>query len=204
MSRMRLIFVALGALSVLALAAPAAQAQGTLAVASCTLSPGGVTGTAGVDNIVGDVGDPGGPLDTDDGTFDFDGTATCAGADVAGPATVPPGTYTIAADGTYENLLCGTGTANGSATLSATVAGNNTRVEADFGLTFAAGTGKLTIVVKANSQVQVGPNIEIVAGGEGSGAINIIPNPQAAGGNCVTTNVTSFFVNGGFETTLTG
>jgi hypothetical protein len=201
MSRKRLIFLALGALSALAVAAPAAQAD-TMGVAACVLTPGQVTGTAGVDNIVGDVGDPGGPLDTDDGTFDFDGNATCAGADAAGPAVVAPGTYTIAADGTYQNLLCGTGTANGTALLSGT-GGNTTAIESTFGLTFAAGTGKLSIVV-TGGVVQVGASTETVQGGEGTGAINIVPNPQAAGGNCVTTDVTSFFVNGAFEASLSG
>jgi hypothetical protein len=188
--RKRLVSLALGVLSVLAVAAPAAQAQATMAELGCVLSPGGVTGTAGVDDIVGDVGDPGGPLDTDTGTFDFDGTAACAGTDVGGsPAVVLPGTYTIAADGTYENLLCGTGTANGAATLN----GGLTSIQASFGVRFVAGVGKMWIVVTGGT----------FQGGGGDGVISIT-NPQAAGGNCITTDMTSFPVNGGFELTLSG
>jgi hypothetical protein len=147
----RLVSLALGALSVLAVAAPAAQAQGTMAAAACVLAPGSVAGTAGVDSIISKLP---GLFETDDGAFDFNGNATCAGADVAGPAVVPPRTYTIDASGTYNNLLCGTGTANGTAWLTGT-GGNTTFIESTFGITFAAGTGKLSIVV-TGGQVQVG------------------------------------------------
>jgi hypothetical protein len=205
MSRTRLIFVALGALSVFAVAAPAAQAQGTMAELGCVIPPGQVVHTSPpVNNIVNDVLNGGGPLDTGQGGFTFNGSAFCAGADVAGPGLIPAGEYNLDATGTYQNLLCGTGTASGTAVLDGTF-GNTTLIDLTFGVTFAAGTGKLAIAV-TGGVVQVGANTETVQGGEGDGVISIIPNPllTGGGGNCITTDVNEFFINGGFETTLTG
>jgi hypothetical protein len=203
MSRMRLIFVALGALSVLAVAAPAAQAQGTMAELGCVIPPGEVVDTTSppVENIVDDTLDPGGALDTETGDFRFNGNLACAGADAAGPAAVPPGTYNLAAVGTHENLLCGTGTANGTASLNGVT--NPTSITSDFGLRFAAGVGKLTLVVDGGV-VQVGASLETVTGGQGTGVISIVPNPLFTGGNCIITSVNRFFVNGGFELSVSG
>jgi hypothetical protein len=205
--RKRLVSLMLGALSVLAVATPPAQAQGTMGAISCVTSfrnviifPFQTAGTGGVDDILGDTSDDGGPLDTDDGDFAFNGGVACAGADAAGPAIVGPGPYNISASGTYQNLLCGTGTANGTATLTGDV--DDTSIDFVFNITFAAGVGELSLTVTGGT-ADLGATTETIQGGGGRGVISIVPSPED-GGNCVTTDVTQFFVNGGFEATLSG
>src|SRR5688572_6115405 len=127
MSRKRLIPMALGVLSALALMAPAAQADDTFAVAACVLVPGSVDGNTTVPSVQSDALDggswePPGLLGPETGSFTFSGPAACGGADVAGNAGSTPdaivGVYDIDASGSFVNLLCGTGSANGDATLS--------------------------------------------------------------------------------------
>jgi hypothetical protein len=194
MPRRTLVSIATGALILLGMAAPAAHAQ--VAKMQCVLPPGQVTGTAGVDNALWKVFGPD-PRATDDGSFAFSGNVHCEG--IAQPGGSVGGIYRLNAAGTYQHLYCGTGTANGTAVLERGL----TRINSDFGITFAAGTGKLLKVI-TGGWLQGAFSGWPIQGGEGSGVIHIIPNPQASGGNCVTTDVTSFFVNGGWEMTVSG
>jgi hypothetical protein len=171
----RLILLSVTALTVLAFGASTAQAQTT--VLDCVLAPGEVTGTAGLDSIFGDITDLGGPLDTDDGTFMFEGDAMCVGLDGPWVAEL----YSIDAAGTYSNLLCGTGYAEGNAVLTGW-----RQHYLEFTIDFTAMTGDLRF--RSNDF--------------GSGVIEITPNWQSAGGNCITTDVTSFFVDGSFSVVI--
>jgi len=189
--------MALGALSAMAFIVPSAQAQtGVVGAAACVFE--GVSGQAapGVENIVSDLGPD--ILDTDSGTFGFTGSATCAGADANNvpPTVVGPATFELSAGGTYNNVICGTGTANGTANLTN---GGDTDINSTFGITFAAGVGKISLVVDGGTAAG-----EAVSGGNGDGAVNIIPNGLEGGGNCIDESVTSFVVNGAFSSTLTG
>lgn len=172
MSRKRLIpaVMALGLLSAMALGAPAAQAthdDDTMGEASCVLAPGSVAGTTiGVDDEDGVNGlgydNTNGLLDTDPGHFDFEGDAICTGFDVASETTpanrpiIPPTTFAIEAAGDYDNLVCGTGTANGDARLFGPVVpvGEITPIDVEiyteFGIKFVAGVGQLSFVVDAD------------------------------------------------------
>ena len=206
----RIPIVAVGLLAAMALAAPAAQADDTMGVSACVVGPG-VAGQTNVESIQGDLLSGGGwdplqLLDSDTGGFTFSGPATCTGVDVAGasgagtlglgPTVVAPTSVTITATGTYDNLICGTGTANGNATL----VGGGINLSSQFGLTFVSGAGKLSLV---NPTGSVGS--DTVNGGEGTGVIQIIPTGSAAGTvACGNGNVTSFTVLGGFEATLSG
>lgn len=275
MSRKRLIPVmALGLLGAFA-AVPAAQAHpdDAMGAAACVLAPGSVAGTTtvggedGVNNIVfDDLGIGGGwdpvtnLLDTDPGRFTFSGSAVCAGLDAAsedgtGPEvvgpTVAPGppptaTATIKAAGDFDNLICGTGTANGDAIIEAPVpadpgtANPGTLLFTEFGIKFVAGVGQLSFVVDADETAPAGGTVATgqrptepdrkeanmpmggypaspahshvgdnqIDGGEGQGVITITPNelkpPPGSAGNCLTTNVTEFIVNGAFYAFLSG
>lgn len=176
MSRMRLISVAaLASLSALAVGAPVASAShedDSLGVAVCVFN--GVSGQVvggedGVNSVSKDVfagnsWDPLSLLDTDPGRFTFSGAATCTGIDAASeagnqarpepadggavPGVVP---VTISAAGDYDNLICGTGTANGDAVVTST--GDNgaaIQVFTEFGIVFGVGNGVLDGVVDAD------------------------------------------------------
>jgi hypothetical protein len=103
--------------------------------------------TAGVQSML---------MDTDPGHFNFSGTAICKGRDVAaeGPAPagppnapapqiIPPGTYTITASGDFDNLICGTGTANGDAVIVGPVGTSPPTVQifTEFAIKFNGGVG---------------------------------------------------------------
>ena len=225
----------LGALAATAFIAPAAQAQipdDTFGVAACLLD--GLSGNASFDSFEKDLalnptphdgGASGWLLDIDSGTFTFGGFATCAPVDVAskspytangGWAVVVPDrrTFTVRAGGTYNNLICGTGTANGTANITGDAnllrAGNTgptgaTDIDFSLGITFAAGVGALSLVVSPGADGpdgggnEFGPNI--VTGGNGHGVIDILPTT----GSCSQgEGVTGFTVNGAFATTISG
>ena len=231
MSRKRLVSAMLGALAATAFIAPAAQAEphpdDTMAVLSCVLV--GLSGNAAVDSVEKDLavsptpndgGAPGWLLDTDSGTFTFGGTATCAAVDVASrtPYTANGGwavgagnAFPVTAAGTYNNLICGTGTANGTANIKGPAnllaAGNvgdgQTDVDTSFGITFAAGVGALSIVVSPGADGTGGNRVgnNTVTGGNGAGVIDILPTT----GSCAQgEGVTAFTVNGVYATTLSG
>lgn len=266
MSLKRLIPVmALVVACVMALGGGSALAQGTsddgdrdddtMGAAFCVLNPGSVSGQAapdedGVNAFENDIrfGDSWDPLelfDTDPGHFDFGGTATCFGFDLAdeddvdnpaaedmidakpdvteddsdgaedntGPEVVGPVQVDITAAGDYDNLFCGTGTANGDAILS--TPDGSIYIETTFGISFVFGVGHLSFTVTSDNvganDVEgqwdhaqgnhVGKNN--IDGGEGGGKI-VISATRPNGGNCGSTNVTAFDVNGGFGGSLSG
>lgn len=147
-------------------------------------------------------------LDTDGGKFTFDGSATCAGADAGGNTVgaVPPTTVALRAEGHFTNLICGTGQADGWATA---VAGN-VSLATRFGILFAGGHGKLDINhadgwVGLSGPGTIGPaGKQDIDNGNGNGYVNIKPTGNAADGNCVTTDVTSFSVTGAFGLVMSG
>ena len=199
-----------GCLMAAAFVAPAASAQeSTFGAAACVLTDGvsghlnPVVGTPG--GILGDLGNDitNLQLDTDSGSFDFSGTATCAGVDISGnPALGLPAEYDIDAGGEFDNLYCGTGTANGTANISGP---GPTSINSNFGLTFVAGAGALTLEV-SNRNGSAGTAFgQPITGGNGAGVINIAPNgATATSNNCVNSGVGSFDVHGAFSSTLTG
>ena len=198
-----LLFAAvLAVLIALALAAPAAEARGSYWHITCAVGPG-VAGQTNVESIQGDLLSGGGwdslqLLDSDTGGFTFSGPATCSGIGVSatGPKVLLPTAVTITATGTYDNLVCGTGTAGGNATLT----GPGINLVSPFALTFVSGAGKLSF---SNPTGTIGS--DDINGGDGSGYVEIVPTGSPGGTNpCVNGNVTSFTVLGGFEATLTG
>ena len=127
---------------------------------------------------------PAGPLAT--GTYSFSGDAlNCALANSNGTVIANGGAH-ITSSGSYLNLLCGTGTATGTAT----VAFSNGQTFSNIGSTiaFVGGTGALAVT----------------GGASGGGEVSIVPGDVPApvgagsGGNCVTTAVTQFKVYGNF------
>lgn len=204
--------LALGLLGAFAVAAPAANADNTRAQLTCALGPGVVVTTwsgaetAQEDLLWGGAWDPLRLLDVDSGTFDFQGPATCAGADVVGPSgssAFAPTQVTIRGTGTFDNLICGTGTAN----LTGSLIGGDYDLSVAAGLTFVAGAGKLTVT---NLGGRIGPNY--VARGEGTGYAQIVPtgrtgppvNRELPAVACATATATSFEVLGGFAATVSG
>jgi hypothetical protein len=193
-----------------AVAAIPASAQADVhGPAACVLTPMGVAGTSSVLSVQTDLAD-GVLLDTDTGTgasphFTFSGTATCAGVNVSAtpiPAVIPPGTYNISASGEFANLVCGTGTATGTATLSGGVAPNAVAISTTFGLVFVGGVGELSIAVTGGS---INSGTDPINSGSGIGVVDIIPNAtDPFGSNCITQDVHNFFVNGAFAAILGG
>ena len=137
-------------------------------------------GEDGVNSVMTDMNNGGGlpPLelfDTDPGHFNFSGNAICTGVDNAaednnqtGPEVFPhptedengqprvgPVISKIIASGDYDNLVCGTGTANGDAVLRAPDGPDadtldDVQIYAEFGIMFVAGTGELKFVIDAD------------------------------------------------------
>jgi hypothetical protein len=85
----------------------------------------------------------------------------------------------ITSSGTFANMVCGTGTAAGSATLSA------------FTSVAPPGSSEASITVSYHIQFVASVGILTVDGGGGGGIVQITP---VAPGNCVTTDVGSFMV----------
>jgi len=194
MSRRKLIpTTVLGLLTAFACMAPGAQANPSNATASCHLTPGGVDGNATI---------PAPPAMFTSGGFTFSGGATCSIAGVDGPAGTGPATpfaegplaATITASGTFNNLVCGTGTANGTATVTA----GADVIDASFGITFVNGAGHLSIDVTGGKD---NAGADAISGGNGHGGIDIVPTNA---GGCLTSPVTSFLVNGSFSSSLSG
>lgn len=168
MSLKRLVsFTALAAMGVLAVGAPTALAgheDDTMTVlpvgSACVLPPLATAGTAvtGGENGVNSPSYDGlaDLFDTDPGHFNFDGTAACVGLDIGheaeGNATLPDTDVVatlvnIYACGDYDNLIGGSGTANGDAVLTA----DGIEIHTEFGITFLAGVGYLSYVVDADA-----------------------------------------------------
>ena len=115
---------------------------------------------------------PAPPATGGSGTYTFSGPATCV---VNG--ALQSGTVTVS-DGAYQNTVCGTGTATGTADF----AGGITVNPLGFKIQFVAGVG----VIQATS------------GGTGGGVVDITPSNT---GGCATTAVTGFNVHGTFSGT---
>ena len=141
---------------------------GALALIPATASAVGTTATCVVAGATGLL-NPSVPLSGGSGAFDFAGTVVCQvnGAPVVG---------TISASGTYNNTVCGTGTADGSASIP----GLGTRT---FHIQFVAGAGIVSV-----------PDGALV---HTAGAVQLIPTgPDTSGPpNCVS----KFTVAGGFS-----
>jgi hypothetical protein len=171
MAPARLMLLAVTALSVLAFGAPSAHAQD--AVGSCVLVPATtIAQISPIASIPSDLTDAPGLLDVGAAGFTFNGDAVCAGIDGSPVAQV----YNVNGVGDSANLICGTGTAQGTVAL---VGG---RVHfLDFAISFTAGTGYLTFLPDD----------------VGAGVVEL--TPTTTGGNCVTTDVTQFFIQGAFS-----
>jgi len=111
------------------------------------------------------------------GTFSFTGPISCTGA--------ISGNSTITASGTYDNTVCGTGTATGTANFG----GHN----ATFTIQFAAGQGAFINSTvdgsTATGTVSIRPSTTQAAGEHGIAG-------TGAGGNNTTDCVNAFDVNG--------
>ena len=162
------------ALVAASLMAPSAMAA-TPATAKCAF-----TGLAG--NLTPPV--PAAPTLGGSGTFTFGGSATCALSHGGGPAV--PVNATINASGRYDNTVCGTGTATGTAsiTFQANSTGT-TSANATFSINFASGVGALHISSFVDNQGHKG---------QGGGEVTIVP----AQGSCTSGGVSAFTVAGGF------
>lgn len=126
---------------------------------------------------------------SNNGNFDFAGGANCAG-ELNNSPDVRTG-LTLQANGTYSNIVCGTGTANGIANL---LAGSSPLGSSAFGITFAAGQGVLSGTFTGDSS---GP----YAGTSGTtpGYVNISPGTaNAAGAPPAGPCITQFQVHGAF------
>ena len=179
--------VALGAIAAIAasfaVAVPSASAA---EVASCTFN--GLAGniTPGVPAVLGPNGPTGGS-----GTYTFGGSAlSCSYANSATGVTVPSTAATITSRGSFANLVCSTGTADGDPGAGGTTINfADPRVpdvtSASYHIQFVGGQGVMT-VASFNGQP--------VTGG---GYVKIVPHT----GNCITEDVTEFDVAGSFTVT---
>jgi hypothetical protein len=103
---------------------------------------------------------PAPPATGGSGSFTFTGSGNCVGPDGLRSGS-------LSASGSYSNIVCGTGTATGTASTPIGTFG--------FKITFANGAGVL----------------QITSGGTGGGSVDIAPSNI---GGCVTTAVTGFTV----------
>ena len=137
--------------------------------------------------------------DTDGGTFNFSGTATCTGEDLTGNTIgeFGPETVTITAHGTYTNLVCGTMKFDADASL------NSGRVDltAKFGIDFVDGRGK-AVISHFDGIVTIDGVDQDVDDDVGDGVINFVPSE----GDCSTSasGVTQWDLSGSFAADLAG
>lgn len=119
-----------------------------------------------------------GPSNPDPGSYTFS-SSLCAGVSADTDAEV--GTCAISSSGTYHSVVCGTGTADGTSTItggSIAVPGPEATLSGPYHIQFVAGVGLLTGSESADGDVTVG-------------VVDIIPT----GGNCVQ-GVTQFTASG--------
>jgi hypothetical protein len=109
------------------------------------------------------------------GSFTFGGSAVCS------VNTDPPALSTLSASGTYVNQICGTGTADGSASLNVG-GGAHVYSSVGFHIDFTSSVG----VVNINN-------------GAGRGAVQISPTAPGTNGHDCTSQ---FLVDGGFNGTI--
>lgn len=140
-------------------------------------------------------------MDTDPGTFTFNGPADCQAVDVASeiganPEAIAPINATWSISGKFKSLACSTMMLSGDGTL----VGNNVKLTMHMhvGATVAGGAGRMSIVLDPNLPGNL--NNDAISTGEGRGTVHVAPRS----GNCVTTNVTEFLVDGAFTTRFSG
>jgi hypothetical protein len=126
--------------------------------------------------------------DVENGNYTFSGSATCVKVDSDAGQATNSGVYStsISAAGPYANTVCGTGTADGTASVTSPLAGWEGPVNANYHIQFVGGNGALTISSVSNSER---------SGGSGGGYVNIVPTN---GGDCAVNDVAFFQVTGAF------
>ena len=167
--KLRTIFAAAGTLcaaGVLAVAMPLTAAADT------DVDAVAYTGVAGnLTPAILPITNPGGVLET--GTYTFSGGCAVAVSSDDLPAVSTSCSITSA--GSYLNVLCGTGTATGGATVASSI---------------ESATVSYTIVFVAGLGLQV-----VTSPVGGVGVVSIVPTNATSGG-CVTAAVSSFNVTG--------
>jgi hypothetical protein len=147
---------------------------------------GACTATDGIAPGIQDLNDP--------GCFSFAGSVPatppgvgCVFADLLNASETGLCTGTITSAGNYNNLVCGTGTVDGWATITTNVPGDQ-NIELDYTIIFVAGHGVVTVIPDAQDGHSDG------AGPIGAGVVDILPQPLIGG--CVTTAATGFTATG--------
>lgn len=214
----RLVLVAAtGAALVLAAAPPALalHEDDTKAELDCAFTALAGTANPGVASVLNDGV---GLVDTDDGEFDLDGDLTCGGLDTAGADkwVLPPmpDNLHLHGDGHFDNLVCGTLRAHGTATLtdngpSAVSTGSPLDVGIDltWGLDQLGGVSILTLTLENGQDGRIeakpgGAGIpdNMVHSGAGEGVVTAVP----LGNMCAATDETDWSLSGAFRLALAG
>jgi hypothetical protein len=125
------------------------------------------------------------------GTYTFSG-GCIAGASTDIPTDLPEvaTSCNISSSGTYLNLICGTGTASGTSTVSSAADGT---VSGAYTIVFVAGFGVLQNALIGNPPTT--PNPGLSPEGAAVGVVDIVPSNATSGG-CVTAAVSTFTVTG--------
>jgi hypothetical protein len=140
---------------------------------TCTLS--GVTGSISppVRAILSGTGGS--------GSFTFSGSVSCTGT--LGGSAMANASGSVAANGTFSNVICSTGTLDGNSNIS--VAGKT--LSAPFHVQLTAGEGHLTFTYTITGGS--------TGSGRGEGEVSATPSS----GNCINSDVTSFAISGVFH-----
>lgn len=140
------------------------------------------------------------------GSYSFNGDANCAAQDQDGDVLQPSAdgsNVTISSEGTYDNMVCGTGWAydtGGDSTTTVTPDDPSfpTIQGVGYEITFVGGTGPMRIGAGPATAPSAG-GAELAGNYVGGGVVNIVPeNIGPAGVGCVNAQVDQFVVNGGF------
>jgi hypothetical protein len=180
----------LSAQAILSLGTSVAQAEGPAEVLTTTFS-----GTTGFNGVLPAIPPPpAGRGQT--GTYTFAGNVpgtlpsgsagACLLVDPTAPTETTACSGTITSAGTYQNLVCGTGTVDGDATVSGTPAAESP-FKVVYDIDFVAGVGVLEI--RSGSHA------------DGTGALGggYVLLTQLPGENCATTGATGFNLSGGMS-----
>lgn len=228
----------LGAFALSGGQAAAQQPDDTSGSLTCLITASVVAGhsPSNVNSLATDTGqgqsyDPAQLFDTDPGAFTLSGTGNCLGIDMAsewidkgggtGPEFIDQ-QVSITAKGIYDNLICGTVDAKGTAVITDSsgpldLTDHDIELHTQLAIKFVAGVGTMSIVVQgAPSESGQGTHSYIggnqIDQGQGMGALNIIPTGSTGAGEpCVGTpgvqksgDVTTVVFTGGFQTSLAG
>jgi hypothetical protein len=201
---MRRLAVAL-CLTAAAWALPAGSALADRGTLECVMIAGTVTvgPLADMESVTSDVSGGDLFLDVEGGGFGFTANAVCTGAGLIGPGPVPGAAVAVVPDvgnakvtavGTYSDIVCNTGVANGAFSVVNNPGGPPINLAGTFGMTFAGGAGRVTVRGLAGT---AGAGTTYVSG-DGEGVVHMMP----VVGNCLTSNVPSLLMNGAFALTL--